>query len=275
MEEATVNVETGAKSGGLKGWFGPITVFGSILVGILIYTLILGDSQNFDEEGHPVKEGLRHWLGLMYKGGFLVPVALGLLFTVIVTSIERMITLGRAAGKGSLDVFVKKIHDLLQARDVEGAMRECDEQRGSVGNVVKEVLVKYREMERDTTLPKDQKVLAIQKAQEEAVALELPMLEKNFVIISTIVPLATLVGLIGTVLGMIRAFSALATSGTPDTASLSTGISEALINTALGITTSAIATVMYNYFTSRIDGMTFRMDEAGMTIAATFAEKHA
>jgi biopolymer transport protein ExbB len=275
MEATTTSVEAGSKSGGLKGWFGPITVFGSILVGILIYTLILGDSQNFDEEGHPVKEGLRHWLGLMHKGGFMVPVALGLLFTVIVTSIERMITLNRANGKGNLDVFVKKIQDLLQARDSEGALRECDEQRGSVGNVVKEALVKYREMERDTTLPKDQKVLAIQKAQEEAVALELPMLEKNFVIISTIVPVATLVGLIGTVLGMIRAFSALASSGTPDTASLSTGISEALINTALGITTSTIATVMYNYFTSRIDAMTFRMDEAGMSIAATFAEKNA
>jgi len=93
-------------------------------------------------------------------------------------------------------------------------------------------------------------------------------------IIATIVSIATLVGLIGTVLGMIRAFAALATAGAPDAVALATGISEALVNTALGITNSTIATVMYNYFTSQIDDMLYRIDEAGYSIVQTFIEKY-
>jgi len=143
-----------------------------------------------------------------------------------------------------------------------------------VGNVVKEVLGKYREMENEKQMDKEQKILAIQKAQEEAIALELPMMERHLVILATIVSVATLVGLIGTVLGMIRAFAALANSGAPDSAALAEGISEALINTAFGISTSTIATVMYNYFTSKIDAMTYRIDESGFSIVQTFAEKH-
>jgi biopolymer transport protein ExbB len=125
-----------------------------------------------------------------------------------------------------------------------------------------------------TGLETDQKVLAIQKEIEEATSLELPMLEKNLVILATISSVATLMGLLGTVFGMIRAFSAIATAGAPDAVALSTGISEALINTALGISTSAIAIISYNYFTTKIDGLTYGIDEAGYSIAQDFAAKH-
>ena len=123
-------------------------------------------------------------------------------------------------------------------------------------------------------LDKDQKVIAIQKEIEEATSLELPMLEKNLVILATISSVATLLGLLGTVFGMIRAFSAIATAGAPDAVALSTGISEALINTALGISTSATAIIFYNYFTTKIDGLTYGIDEAGFSISQTFAAKH-
>ena len=126
-------------------------------------------------------------------------------------------------------------------------------------------------MQNDPNLEKDQKVLALQKDLEEATALELPMLSKNLVILSTIASISVLVGLIGTVLGMIKAFSALATSGSPDSMALATGISEALINTAFGISGSAFAIILYNYFNSKIDGMTFKIDEVNFSIAQTFA----
>jgi biopolymer transport protein ExbB len=129
-------------------------------------------------------------------------------------------------------------------------------------------------MSRDQVLPKDQKVLAIQKEIEESTALELPMLEKNLVIISTIASISTLVGLIGTVLGMIKAFSALATAGSPDAVALANGISEALINTALGIIGSTLAIIAYNFFTSKIDALTYSIDEAGFSIIQTFASQH-
>ena len=120
----------------------------------------------------------------------------------------------------------------------------------------------------------EHKILAIQKEIEESTSLELPMLEKNLVILATISSIATLMGLLGTVFGMIRAFSAIATAGAPDAVALSTGISEALINTALGISTSALAIIAYNYFTTRIDSLTYGIDEAGFTIAQTYASKH-
>ena len=158
--------------------------------------------------------------------------------------------------------------------DITGAIAACDQQKGSVANVVRAGLVKYQEMSRDRYLEKDQKVLAIQKEIEESTALELPMLEKNLVIISTLASIATLVGLIGTVLGMIKAFSALAQGGAPDAVGLANGISEALINTALGITGSALAIVAYNFFTSKIDELTYSIDEAGFSIIQTFSAQH-
>ena len=78
-------------------------------------------------------------------------------------------------------------------------------------------------------------------------------------------------GLLGTVLGMIKAFSALATAGAPDAIGLATGISEALINTAFGISSSAFAMIFYNYFTNKIDKMTYSIDEFGVAIVQNFA----
>jgi biopolymer transport protein ExbB len=118
----------------------------------------------------------------------------------------------------------------------------------------------------------EQKVLSIQKEVEEATALELPMLEKNLVFLSTMASVATLVGLLGTVIGMITSFSALGEEGGGDAArELSRGISEALYNTALGIGTSAVAIIMYNVFTTRIDAITYGIDESGFTLTQSFA----
>ena len=99
------------------------------------------------------------------------------------------------------------------------------------------------------------------------------MLSKNLVILSTIASIAVLIGLIGTVLGMIRAFSALASAGSPDALALATGISEALINTAFGITGSTLAIILYNMFSTLIDNLTFKMDEASFSVVQTFASQ--
>ena len=118
-------------------------------------------------------------------------------------------------------------------------------------------------------------MVGIQKEIEEATALELPMLEKNLVFLSTIASVATLLGLFGTVLGMIRSFSKLGEEGGGEAArELSQGISEALYNTALGIGTSAVAIIMYNVFTTRIDGITYGIDESGFTLTQSFAANY-
>ena len=119
-----------------------------------------------------------------------------------------------------------------------------------------------------------EKVATIQNAHEEATALEMPTMTMNLPIIATIVTLGTLTALFGTVLGMIRSFAALAAGGGADSMALSTGISEALVNTASGIATSWVSVVAYNYFTNKIDKLTFAMDEIGYTIAHTYEDKH-
>lgn len=264
-----------ARSGGsaLREFFATIIILACLTVGILVYVFVLGNPNNF-EGGDPRNNPLQgNYLGIAYKGGVLVPLAIGLLLITLTLSIERAITLGRAAGKMSMEAFVQQIEYLLEQDRVDEAIALCDKQRGTVGNVIKETLLRLKQIKNDPKMDKDQKIAAIQKALEESLALELPMLEKHMTIIATIVSIATLVGLIGTVLGMIRAFAALATSGAPDAVALATGISEALVNTALGITTSTLATILYNYFTSRIDDITYRIDEAGYIIVQTFQTK--
>ena len=63
-------------------------------------------------------------------------------------------------------------------------------------------------------------------------------------------------------------------SGAPDSTALSIGISEALVNTASGIATGAFAVIFYNYFTNKIDNMTYAIDELGFTIVSTFSATH-
>ncbi|WP_090081154.1 MotA/TolQ/ExbB proton channel family protein [Halpernia frigidisoli] len=261
-----------------------------LLVGIGIYLFIFGNPSNFkdpeqfqgamsvafsDVESKKIEPPQGGIIGTIYKGGFIVPILITFMITVIVFSIERALVLGKASGKGNIDTFVLKIRSLLNQNKVDEALAECDSQEGSVGNVVKEGLTTYKALAHDTTLNKEQKMVALNKAIEEATTLEMPMLEKNMMILSTLGTVATLVALLGTVIGMIKAFAALGGGGgTPDAAALSTGISEALINTALGIGTSAIAIILYNYFTSKIDGLTYKIDEIAMSIQQSFAEFH-
>jgi biopolymer transport protein ExbB len=245
------------------------------VVTFLLYKFVFGDPKHF-VDNDPHKDPLPgNYFGTIYKGGYVVPILQGLLLIVIVFVIERMITLRKAGGAGNIDAFVKSIRGMLDRNDIPAAISACDKQKGSIANVVRAGLTKYAEMEKiGSSMEKDQKVLAIQKEVEEATTLELPMLEKNLNILATIASIATLLGLFGTVLGMIRSFAALATAGAPDSSALATGISEALINTALGIGTSAIAIIFYNFFTSRIDGMTYRIDEAGYSLTQTFASRN-
>lgn len=256
----------------LKSLFAAIVIPAAILVSVLIYMFILGNPANFDAEGHP-KEG--NYLAIVHEGGVIVPILISVNMIVLIFAIERFITIARAKGKGRVEAFIRKVKSLLASGQIEAAIAECDKQQGSVANVVRSGLQKYRFVETDNTMDKESKIAAIQKELEEATSLELPMLSKNLVIISTCASIATLIGLIGTVLGMIRAFAALAQAGSPDATALATGISEALINTALGIIGSTIAIIMYNYFTTKIDALTYGIDEAGFSIVQTFNSKHA
>jgi biopolymer transport protein ExbB len=262
------------KSSNAISWIAPIFC---VVAGYLIWRFVLGDPTGFNQpatEGWfwPEHKGPKDALHRIYEGGIIVPLLIGMLLMVIVFSIERFLTIRKALGNGSISDFIRKVQYHLANRNVDAALSECDKQRGSVANVMKAGLRRYKEMISETGLDTDQKVLAIQKEVEEATALELPMLQKNLVFLSTITSVGTLVALLGTVIGMIKSFAALGESGGGgDSSALAVGISEALYNTALGIGTSALALIMYNVFTTKIDSITYGIDESGFTLTQSFA----
>ncbi len=262
---------------GFKGTFaGFATIAIPILfvVALSIFLFVMGNPMNFQGNNVHNMPKPGNYLGVIYKGGIIVPLLMTILLMVITFTIERFITITRAKGKGSIANFVVKVYQKLDENSIDTAIEECDAQRGSVANVIKAGLMKYKEVVPNKEMNKEQKVLAIKQEIEEATSLELPVLEQNLVILATIAPLATLFGLLGTVIGMIRAFAALATAGAPDAVALATGISEALINTAFGISSSALAIIFYNYFTTKIDKMTYNIDEAGVAIVQNFTSKN-
>ncbi len=267
----TAKKENSSKGSGI---FAGLAIVICIVIGWSLFLLVMGDGSNFeggDNTGHPLPG---NYFGMIYKGGYIVPFLMSMLLMVIVFSFERFFVINKAAGSGNVDVFIRKVQNMLSSSNVDGAISECDKQKGSVAAVIKSGLLKYKEVETDTVMDTEQKCLAIQKDIEEATALEMPMLEQNLTIIATLVSVGTLGGLLGTVTGMIKAFAGLATAGAPDQAQLANGISEALINTATGISTSLLAVLSYNFFTSKIDSLTYSIDEAGFSIVQTYAATH-
>ena len=270
-----------SSGGGFEKYFPLLAIILCFVVAQLIYKYVYGAPANFIDgniENDPVPASagsMPHYFGMIYKGGFVVPILHTFFFMVVVFSIERIITIAKASGAGNIDGFVRNIKGFLDRGDINSAIASCDKQKGSVANVVRAGLEKYAQMEKATDMDKDKRISAIQSEIEEATNLEMPALQRNLSILATLASISTLFALFGTVLGMIRAFAALSSSGAPDSTALATGISEALVNTALGIFTSAIAIIAYNYFTGRIDSMTYRIDEAGYAIAQTFAIRNA
>jgi Biopolymer transport proteins len=253
-------------------WLNFAVVAACIIVGEVVYHFVFGSAANFADGAERHKP--LNFMGNMYLGGAVVPFLIATFLTMLSFVIERALTITKAKGKMDAGEFVRKVQYHLANKNIDAALAECDKQSGSVGNVMRAGLVKYKEMINNNELDTDQKVLSIQKEIEEATALELPMLEKNLVFLSTIASVATLLGLLGTVLGMIKSFQAMGQAGAPDAAALAAGISEALYNTALGIGTSFFAIIGYNFFTTIIDGITFGIDESGFTLTQSFASNY-
>ncbi|MCA0270096.1 MAG: MotA/TolQ/ExbB proton channel family protein [Bacteroidetes bacterium] len=205
------------------------------------------------------------------EGGPLVIALIALLLLSLALVVERILSLKKAQGKESLSVFLRKVQQAVSAGDVDGAMALCDKQRGSLAAVIHAGLARYKSTEKmeDRKAAMDE----VKQAIEESTLLEVPILERNLVALATIASIGTMVGLLGTVLGMIRAFTAFAGGGTPDAATLSRGISEALVNTAGGITIAIIAIVGYNYFTTKVDHYTYMIDEASQSVVDALATR--
>ncbi len=142
---ANVKKESGS---GLGGMISLIIIVLCICTGWIIWNFIMGDGGNFEggvNTGHP-KPG--NYLAMVYKGGPIVPVLMGLLLMVIVFSFERFTVISKAAGKGNLDQFMKNVQASVTTGDIDGAIATCDKQQGSVANAIRSALLKYQDVKK-------------------------------------------------------------------------------------------------------------------------------
>lgn len=244
-------------------------ILGCAILAFWFFYGICGDPANFDEKGHPISGNI---FGTLYQGGFVIPIVMTLLLTVIALSVERAFALRKARGKGSLVKFVANVKEELNAENISKATELCKTQKGSVANILTSALLRYEDIA-EQDLSNDQKAELVAKEIEDATTLELPALEQNLPIVAVISSLGTLMGLLGTVLGMIKSFGAMGQEGAPDSTALAIGISEALLNTAMGIATGALAIISYNYFSGKVQNITNFANEIGFAIGQTFTKR--
>jgi biopolymer transport protein ExbB len=250
-----------------------IVILVSLVIAYYIYTDILGDPANFVGE-NPANEPLKNnYLGIIYKGGPIVILLISFQIILLTYIVERFFSIGLASGRVHNQRFVRQVKNLVAQENYDELIESCDQQKGALANVIKNGIDTFQLVEKEPSLENDQKLAAVERDFEEATQLELPQLNKNMIIISTLASISTLIGLLGTVTGMIKAFSALARVGSPDAVGLAGGISQALVTTALGISTSAVAIVFFNYFSTRIDNITYAIDEAVFSIMNNFKRK--
>ncbi len=227
---------------------------------------------------YAVSLGFYVWMGTtppesifhaIWKGGPVVSVLMALILMLVAYIVERIIALNKASGKGNIPEFVRSLKQDIDKGLIDQAIAKCDAHQSSLAAVLRSVLDRYKVLVSYNVTDREKKISDMEKAVEEATVMEMPLLEKNLVAISTIASISTMVGLLGTTLGMIRAFAAMATSGAPDAVQLSLGISEALFNTAIGILGGIMGIVTYNVFTSRVDRFSYMIDEAAFYIIQT------
>lgn len=197
----------------------------------------------------------------IYEGGPLVSILIWLVILVVTVVLERIWSLKKAQGRGNMIKFLVEVKKKLHTGDIDGAVAACDKQRGSAANVLRAGLQRYQQASKENLTP-DKVVAETQAAIQEANALEVPLLERNLIALSTIASIATMVGLLGTTVGMIRAFAAMGHAGAVDATQLAVGISEALVNTAGGLTAAILGIVAYNVFTTKVDNFNYMIDEA-------------
>lgn len=232
--------------------FVTLNAVAAFFIGFALYYWVFRTSEN------PIVHSI-------YQGGPLVVILIMVFIMLLVFVIERYVSLYSVAkGKSSVQVFFKKLITLIQQEDYDGALAACDKQRGTTANVLRAGIERYRELRNDKTVDGEKRIALTQASIEEANALEGPLLERNLIAMSTIASIATMIGLLGTTIGMIRAFAATGNveGGVIDATQLAVGISEALINTAGGLLSGIIGIFFYNFFVNKVDSFNYTTDEA-------------
>ncbi len=155
--------------------------------------------------------------------------------------------------QGSYDKIKSEIKIYVERKDINGAKAVCSRYNTSVSRVIMVILENIGD-ERDL----------LEEKIREVVLDEIPIMEKFMWLLGMAAHVTPLVGLLGTVTGMIKAFNVIAVQGVGKPEMLATGISEALITTASGLTVAIPAVIFYNYFNKKIDKKINEMEKAAV-----------
>jgi len=180
--------------------------------------------------------------------------------------IERLVSLFKLRPRIKVEQLVSRITEALRNDNIMEAVSICEEAGGPLANVVKAGLLRYSQgMIEEKAVTKED----VSEAVEEASILEIPQLERNLVVLSTIYQVSPLFGLLGTVSGMVRAFTAIALKGTGDPQLLAGGISEALLTTVIGLTIAIPVMIAYQYLVSKVDRHVLEIQQVSTEIVNT------
>ena len=199
-------------------------------------------------------------LGLIQDGGWAMYPLMVLLVLGIAITLERLYNLGRAAIDA--DEFFTELEAALKSGGPEQAAELCARTRGPVASVIHAGLLRIH-----------RGIDHVEKAVDNAGAVEMAFLERGMVWLSTIANLAPMIGFLGTVSGMINAFQAIKVAGDVEPSMVAGGISEALITTAAGLVVGIIIQFCHNFFASRIDRIIADMTEHAAGFIDVLAER--
>jgi biopolymer transport protein ExbB len=184
---------------------------------------------------------------IFQKGGFLMyPIFICSLIAVTVF-FERMFYLKSIKTKTKRFVF--RVKKLVKKGEIELAISTCRKSITPISKIMLAGLMKFGQGRE-----------GIKEAIEDSANHEIPILERNLVTLSTIGNITPLLGLLGTVFGMIKAFNVIAIMGVGKPEALAGGISEALLTTAFGLSVAIPTIVIYNYLSHRVDKLIKEME---------------
>ncbi len=190
---------------------------------------------------------------LVKAGGVVVIILIVLSVLALAIFMERLIFYRKS--RVNTREFLKQIRVVVSAGRVDEAIKLCEETPGPIPRVVKAALEKAGSSEAE-----------IRQAVEDATVYEVPLLEKNLGYLATIASISTLLGLFGTVTGMIKSFFVIAEAGTGNPALLAKGIAEALVTTAAGLLVAIPVLIAYNYLVAKVDSIVWDMEKAAVEI---------
>jgi biopolymer transport protein ExbB len=191
-------------------------------------------------------------LELTTKGGWLMIPIFFLLFLAVAVFIERILVITKAGKEDA--TFMNRIKDYIHEGKIDSALNLCKSENTPYSRMIEKGITRLGR-------PMNDILVAVENVGE----IEVAKLEKGFIWVATTAGAAPMIGFLGTVTGMVRAFFDMANAGSNvDISLLSSGIYEALVTTVAGLVVGIIALFIYNYLVSRVSGVITKMETRSM-----------